>query len=756
MVTIDQYTARWRAVIIHVFLVGWLGSLVCAAQGVGTISGTVTDESGAVVPEAEVLLWANGTVVAETKSDRVGRYELRVPPGSYDLVIGHKGFKPGRGHIEVGLQSAASADVTLEPETTGPDIFRSIGKGIKGIGRIWRSTSQVTAAPTPTPSTPTPPTPTPAPPPAVRTFTDPVWNAWMEFPYSDTPSFSPLTTIGPDTEYSLVVDFSAMAFGGEPGVYSHSASPGIGDWLAKLPATAVTAPVQIVIITDGTFFWPQANDQMVREVEVNVQKLRDVRKTGFSLPASPFDALKADPSGPLTFGRRTFRIKTRSVLGSTSIALSFWAGGIPVDEMVVPVCISSEAAPPACGPSRPLTVGLRGVDSIRLGAERKGALLPDGALHIIKFDSATLRGVFRCNTCPDWAKDYYAVWPLDKSMDEVTSYIGQTLPTDLDNANVTDDDISLIAHGEDLFAEFFGGKEDENKDQDAARKRFLDFVSSKALSNQGPGLHPSLFVRVLGQNSESLPVLPVGLMRVPLGNGSEDFLGFYFRVETPLQRQNYETPHSCISSWRLLVPSTTTGNSMDQARKPFGPWIDSFTAWGSHAVVDQGDIKAFSLWLKSGTIVTDPTAILILSHHDLNRLYFMDPGDTIETPNLQLRFSAPSLVILDACGTGQPGATEFMRTFNKQGVSAVIATDTAVRLDMAGDFASILMRQFSNNPGITLGDAEFEAIGELSGANESASQSQIKYGARALEFVLVGNGNLTLCVPPPPKPSSER
>lgn len=739
MVSIEHFVARWPAVIIHVFFVGGLGSLVCAAQVVITISGTITDNSGAVLPEAVILLSTNGTVVAQTKSDRLGKYELRVPPGSYDFDIRHKGFKTRRGHIEIGLQSAASTDVTLEPETTSLD-----------IKPFLKSQSEVKGTPKPRP-----PTPTPTPPPVVRTFTDPVWNSWMEFPYSDTPSFSPVTTIGLETEYSLVVDFSAIAFDGQPGVYSHAASrEGIGDWIDKLPPGTVKALVQVIIITDGSYFWPQADGQRVKNIEVDIQKLRETQKRGFPLVDFPFNALKTDPNGPLTFGRKTFRLKTRNKPGSTSIALSFWAGGIPVDEMVVDICLSSEASTPACGPSKPVTVGLSGVDSVRLGAERKGVPVPDGALQIIKFDSATLRGVFRCNTCPDWEKDYYAVWPLDKSIDEITSYLGQTLPTDLNIANYTKDDSALVTHGEDIFAELFGAEDDENKNEGVARKRFLDFVSSKALSNPGPGLHPSLFVRVLGQNSETLPVLPVGLMRVPLGNGSEDFLGFHFRIELPLERQSYDTPHSCISNWKLLVPSTSTRNSMDEARKPFGAWIDSFSAWAPNDV-NQGDIKAFSTWLKSGAIVSDPIAILILSHHDVNRLYWEDEGDTLETPSVQLRFAAPSLVILDACGTGEPGATEFMQTFNKQGISAVIATDTTVRLDMAGDFASILMKQFSNNPNITLAEAMFQAIGELSGTNESASVSPIKYGARALEFVLVGNGNLTLCVPPAPKPSSE-
>jgi len=61
----------------------------------GSIVGTVTDNTGAVVPGAAVTLTHQETgVIRSVQSDAQGDFSFNaVPPGAYNLTVGHAGFK---------------------------------------------------------------------------------------------------------------------------------------------------------------------------------------------------------------------------------------------------------------------------------------------------------------------------------------------------------------------------------------------------------------------------------------------------------------------------------------------------------------------------------------------------------------------------------------------------------------------------------------------------------------------------------------
>src|SRR5438034_11317799 len=61
------------------------------AQGAGTIRGSVTDPSAAVIPGVTVQVTGNG-VARSAKSDGQGRFTLSVPPGKYSVRADSKGF----------------------------------------------------------------------------------------------------------------------------------------------------------------------------------------------------------------------------------------------------------------------------------------------------------------------------------------------------------------------------------------------------------------------------------------------------------------------------------------------------------------------------------------------------------------------------------------------------------------------------------------------------------------------------------------
>jgi len=98
--------------------------LTAAAWGqsfLGSINGSVTDASGAVVPEANVTLTDVGTGIQRTaKTNTEGNYYFgNLPPGTYTLVVAKEGFREVRSsNILLTAQQLSRFDATLELGST--------------------------------------------------------------------------------------------------------------------------------------------------------------------------------------------------------------------------------------------------------------------------------------------------------------------------------------------------------------------------------------------------------------------------------------------------------------------------------------------------------------------------------------------------------------------------------------------------------------------------------------------------------------
>jgi hypothetical protein len=83
----------------------------------GSLSGQVTDQSGAAVPKATVILNSTERHIPQTvTTDADGRYSFPSnPPGTYDLTIDATGFKTYvKTGIELAVNQAVRADATME------------------------------------------------------------------------------------------------------------------------------------------------------------------------------------------------------------------------------------------------------------------------------------------------------------------------------------------------------------------------------------------------------------------------------------------------------------------------------------------------------------------------------------------------------------------------------------------------------------------------------------------------------------------
>jgi hypothetical protein len=80
-------------VMTTVFFAAALCPIPVRAQNSARITGTVLDERGAVIPNAEVILKQSAQQTSKTLADAFGAFAFSVQPGEYSLDVSSPGFK---------------------------------------------------------------------------------------------------------------------------------------------------------------------------------------------------------------------------------------------------------------------------------------------------------------------------------------------------------------------------------------------------------------------------------------------------------------------------------------------------------------------------------------------------------------------------------------------------------------------------------------------------------------------------------------
>ncbi len=95
------------------------------AQGYGSITGTVADATGAVIPDAEVTATQSGTgLQLKTTTSGAGTYAFpSLAPSVYNLSVSHAGFQTYKvSALQVRADSALTTNVTLKAGSTSETV----------------------------------------------------------------------------------------------------------------------------------------------------------------------------------------------------------------------------------------------------------------------------------------------------------------------------------------------------------------------------------------------------------------------------------------------------------------------------------------------------------------------------------------------------------------------------------------------------------------------------------------------------------
>jgi len=102
-----------RRVVVTVFAIALISTAALAQPTTGTVKGTLTDDSGGVIPAASVSLAGNGvTKTVQTQAD--GTYTFPgLAPGDYTVSLSFPGFQSFLKQVTVGAGGAVQVPIQL-------------------------------------------------------------------------------------------------------------------------------------------------------------------------------------------------------------------------------------------------------------------------------------------------------------------------------------------------------------------------------------------------------------------------------------------------------------------------------------------------------------------------------------------------------------------------------------------------------------------------------------------------------------------
>ncbi len=113
---------------------------VAQDQNNGTITGTVSDSTGGVIPGAKITV-TNGPLVKTATSDEKGEYKIsELPPGSYTVTVTLEGFQEYKTeNLVLTADQSVRMDATLNPAS----VASSVNVSSSTVAQVETETAQI-------------------------------------------------------------------------------------------------------------------------------------------------------------------------------------------------------------------------------------------------------------------------------------------------------------------------------------------------------------------------------------------------------------------------------------------------------------------------------------------------------------------------------------------------------------------------------------------------------------------------------------
>ncbi|HEX7679317.1 MAG TPA: hypothetical protein VF713_14395, partial [Thermoanaerobaculia bacterium] len=367
---------------------------------------------------------------------------------------------------------------------------------------------------------------------------------------------------------------------------------------------------------------------------------------------------------------------------------------------------------------------------------------PNAAIHIVGLGDAGVGGFFRRNDVPNAP---YHVWRLHGREDDFIHNISERTE---EFGKKREDAGELANIGEQMYGYLFASEDPSNHAAHDARAAFEEFarpyLGEAAERSDDP---PTLYIRFMQDRARrdddrNAILLPLALAKIDDKPGS--FLGFRFKIETPLQEQITDGLSPCISNWKLFLPADDDDFHITLQRASA-----AISRWSAASRVTR--MRDLRDWLAKDQPDPNATALVVLSHSGkaAGDVRLAAGKDYVASGQIRRTFDIPSIAILNGCGAAAPGSERFVKVLNAHGVDAVIAARCEVGKEMAADFFDCLACELPSAGGgesvLNLADIHYRTIRCL--RKRSSYPDSPAYGAAALAYGLYGNSELSLCGP---------
>jgi hypothetical protein len=540
--------------------------------------------------------------------------------------------------------------------------------------------------------------------------------------------YEPLEVLKKSNTYTIVLDLSALEYPFKK-ITTKRPGKGIIDLIIDKLTDSDEIKLSAYLLPDTKYFENPGTSKRIENLTINVKKIRDFEDPRIT-PGKIMDHLRdKGKDSEYVFGHVELQLQTKenadSGWGSVAVVLFDKNSKRPLDEIVTHFCIEKCDAKkkPKTAPT-----SLKGIDTINAADE--GSSLPDASLYFLEFEES-IHGVF-CDNSDSSVQDLNCFsWHTPNNIASLNNTI-KRIATDLDPIS---SETQLDNIGDQISSLLF-------PEDDTLYKRFKVFVSKKIEEAKSSPKRPSIFLRVVTSGGQLAPFLPLGLASFNYKEGQKAILGEHFRIVSPLPVQSYSIKKDCISERvALLPPQNITDIHLSWAIKGMG----SVPALGGKPYNDLIDFR--KNYLQNPSITEMPTALFILSHHDNNVIYFENRKQcSISAQQIRHHFASPSISILNTCGTSVPDSSEFVYNLNSHGVETVIATSSSMDAFTAGKFfycinQYLLANKANRDYAVSLlFDDAIKCLWE----ERNSFNTQI--GANAFKYVLLGNGDVPLCL----------
>ena len=439
--------------------------------------------------------------------------------------------------------------------------------------------------------------------------------------------------------------------------------------------------------------------------------------------------------------------------GCATIAFAIFRGLLPLDHLVQRVSIGETGtSAPVCDSADPaqanaLSGGLDSLREVSLGMEGSGAsATAAAALHIFDFDSYSM-AVF-VDGRPGKNQTVYGWQTASSVVEFLKADHFQNLILKARSDSADKKPASYVRAAQDLSTVLFSTKPG-NTTEDEAKNAFAAF---RAVVRDTPG-SPVIVVRVAsagtsGQNRSIY--VPLGILGA---SGKGAVLEKPILVVQPMAIERYPSRDKCIGDWMFAVPEALEKVSETIMPRGFFP-----ANIPGRRISDIEKLREY-LAAASGTAVpmlaASPAAVgfVVLAHQDEGIMWFAESTDHIMPQHIGKKFPSGSVGIFAACSAAAAKGrnSALLQRLNEQGVDTLIASpftiDAGYGVVFASSFAEIVAEIKSDKSPPTILELFDKTVSRT--AQKFKDRTDGEYGELGLEYVLLGNPAIRLCVPPP-------